>query len=344
MSSSGTGPYNPTLEASVTSEWNQIAWWEVTRLTSWGMPGVWANGFWDGWAPNYLFSVANNHNSLGRFYETFGNAIGNTMERTITEADFGATKKEWYRPLPPPSKLKWSMRNNNNYQQSADIMALSTVATNKDYFLKNFWQRGVNSYTKGKTLEPYGYVISADQKDPGDAAYLVNVLLRQHIEVHQSQGPLSVGGASYPAGSYVVKLDQPYRNCAYDLLGIQRFPEVGPPAYDDVGWTLGLHMDVKVAEVKDKAIFDAPLVAVTAPVKAKGEVGGQAAGAYIIANQTQTTLLPARIRLKAFKALAAEAAFRQTASSSTPARSSSRSLARRPSCTRRCRRSRTTWA
>jgi hypothetical protein len=27
---------------------------------------------YDGWAPNYMFYVANGHNSIGRFYETFG--------------------------------------------------------------------------------------------------------------------------------------------------------------------------------------------------------------------------------------------------------------------------------
>jgi hypothetical protein len=307
--SSGTGPYNPTYEPSVTSEWNLIAWWEVTRLTSWGMPGVWTSAFWDGWTPNYMFSVANNHNSIGRFYETFGNAIGNTMERTIDASAFGATTKEWYRPLPAPEKVLWSMRNNNNYQQSGTIMAFYAVATHKEEFLKNFWRRGLSSYTKGKEQPPHAYVIPSDQKDPVDTAYLVNVLLKQRIEVHESNAPFSAGGTTFPAGSYVVKLDQPYRNFAYDLLGIQRFPEDGPRAYDDVGWTLGLHMDVKTVEVNDRAILDVPMVRVTQPVKAKGEVSGQAAGAYIIPNQTVNTLLPARFRLKAFKALAAQEAF-----------------------------------
>lgn len=308
---SGTGPYNATYHPSVTSEWNMIAWWEVTRMTSYGMPGVWTHGFWDGWAPNYLFSVANNHNALGRFYETFGNAIGNTIERDLGEGRFRATTKQWYRPNPPYKKVLWSMRNNNNYQQTADLLAFYFVASNKEFFLRNFWKRGLDAYEKGKSEAPYAYIISSEQKDPVDAAYLINVLLKQRIEVHKATAPIEVKEGKFPKGSYVVRMDQPYRNHICNLLGIQKYPEDAPRSYDDTGWTLGLHMDVKTVKIEDKAIFDVPSVPITRQVKAKGEVvGDKAARAYIINHGTINNLLPARIKLKDFKSLAAEASFK----------------------------------
>ena len=308
---SGTGPYNPTYDPSVTSEWNLIAWWEVTRLTSFGMPGVWTHGFWDGWAPNYIFAIANNHNALGRFYETFGNAIGNTMERDLGEDRFGTAEKRWYMPVPPYKKVLWSIRNNVNYQQSADIMAFYFVASNKEYFLKNFWERGMRSYQKGKNETPYAYLIPAGQKDPGEAAYLVNLLLKQRIEVHQADEPIKIKDGNFPKGSYIIRMDQPYRNFALNLLGIQKFPEDAPRSYDDTGWTLGLHMDVVTIDIEDKAVFNVPVTPITKPVSVRGRVtGGKAAGAYVINHGTVNDLLPARIKLKDFKALAAEAPFR----------------------------------
>ena len=39
-------------------------------MTKRGVPGVWTGTFYDGWTPNYLFWIANTHNSIGRFYET----------------------------------------------------------------------------------------------------------------------------------------------------------------------------------------------------------------------------------------------------------------------------------
>jgi len=307
---SGTGPYNTTYDPSLTSEWNLIAWWEVTRLTSFGMPGVWTHGFWDGWAPNYFFSVANNHNALGRFYETFGNAIGNTLQRDLTEDRFGSTKKEWFRPIPTYKDVLWSMRNNINYQQSADLAAFYFVASNKDYFLKNFWERGTKALELGQKTPPYAFMVPADQKDPVDTAYLINVLLKQRIEVHRSTGPLSIGDAKYPQGSYVIRMDQPYRNLVLNLLGIQKYPEDAPRSYDDTGWTLGLHMDVETIAVDDKAILDAEMAPVTFPVRAEGTVAGsEAKGAYLIENRTVNNMFVARLRLKDFTVLAAEKPF-----------------------------------
>ncbi|MGB8953703.1 MAG: M14 family zinc carboxypeptidase [Candidatus Aminicenantales bacterium] len=308
---SGTGPYNATYDPSLTSEWNLLAWWEVTRLTSYGMPGVWTHGFWDGWAPNYLFSVANNHNALGRFYETYGNSIGTTMKRELAGDRFGRTSRTWYMPMPPYKEVVWSMRNNLNYQISADISAFYFVASNKEYFLKNFWKRSFKSYEAGKNEPPYAYVIPSEQKDMLDAAYLINVLLRQKIEVHQAEESIKTEEGTFPKGSYVVRMDQPYRSLVLNLMGIQAYPKDAPVSYDDTGWTLGLHMDVKTVEIKDKSILDVPLTPVVSPVKVKGElVGGKAAGAYIINNGTINNLLCARLKLRDFQALAAEEPFK----------------------------------
>jgi hypothetical protein len=314
--SSGTGPYNETYHPSLTSEWNLIAWWEVTRLSSYGMPGVWTHGFWDGWAPNYLFSIANNHNAVGRFYETFGNAIGNTMEREVEDRFLGGAEEEkikgkaWFMPIRPYSKVVWSMRNNINYQQTATLQAFYLVATNKEFFLFNYWKRGFDSYNSGRTVPPYAYIIPSGQKDPFDTAYLINVLLKQGIEVHQAKSSLKVGQTSFPSGSYIIRLDQPYRNLVINLLGVQKFPPNAPTPYDDVGWTLGYHMDIKTVAVDDKSIFDVPIDPVTQPIKPSGKViGGRASAAYIINHGTINNLITARIKLKAFKVLAAEAPF-----------------------------------
>ncbi len=307
--SSGTGPYNKTYDPSVTSEWNMLAWWEVTRLTSYGMPGVWTHGFWDGWAPSYLFAIANNHNAVGRFYETYGNSIGNTLDRKVGER-FGGTEKKWFMPSPPYKEVKWSMRNNVNYQQTADLSAFYFVATNQEFFLKNFWKRGKKSYELGKTEPPYAYVIPAGQKDPLDAAYLVNILLKQRIEVHKATAALSFGEDTFDKGSYVIRMDQPYRNLVLNLLGRQEYPEDGPRSYDDTGWTLGLHMDVETIEIEDETILGASLEPVTGPVEPEGRVvGGRATGAYIVNNGTINRLLTARVKLKDYKAYAAEASF-----------------------------------
>ena len=38
-----------------------MAYNEIEQLTEKGVVGVWTHGFYDGWAPNYMFYVANGH-------------------------------------------------------------------------------------------------------------------------------------------------------------------------------------------------------------------------------------------------------------------------------------------
>ena len=68
--STGAGPYNVAVDPVLTDEWWMLAKYEVSELTKRGVPGVWTGSFYDGWTPNYLFWIANLHNSIGRFYET----------------------------------------------------------------------------------------------------------------------------------------------------------------------------------------------------------------------------------------------------------------------------------
>ncbi|MFX5570810.1 hypothetical protein ABTD96_21035, partial [Acinetobacter baumannii] len=75
--------------------------------------------------------VANNHNSIGRFYETFGNAGGNTYLRDLSEIKYAGdavTSREWYRPDPPTQQVYWSSRNNINYMEAGVLASLSYTA------------------------------------------------------------------------------------------------------------------------------------------------------------------------------------------------------------------------
>ncbi|HUK29698.1 MAG TPA: M14 family zinc carboxypeptidase, partial [Candidatus Acidoferrum sp.] len=67
--STGTGPYNDSLDPITVDEWWLTAENDVMEMTKRGVPGVWTYGFYDGWVPNYMFFIAHSHNALGRFYE-----------------------------------------------------------------------------------------------------------------------------------------------------------------------------------------------------------------------------------------------------------------------------------
>jgi hypothetical protein len=311
----GTGPYNPNLDPSVFSEWHTIAFHEVATLTALGLPGVWTYGFGEGFAQVYQDSPAINHNGLSRGYETFGNATAETVERVIDPernryTGRAVTEQDWYRMVPPPKKLRWSLRNNTNYMQTGVLAALQYTARNASEMLRNFYRRGGNAVRKGASEKPYAIAIPETQADRRRLARLVNLLRDHAIEVARAAEPFKVKEGEFPAGTFVVRLDQPYRGYALDLLTPQKYPADKAPydAYDDVAWALPVALGIETKPIEDAAVRQVKLAPVTAPVAYPGRVAGEAAH-YLVRDSGQEALLAARVRLAGFKVEAAEKAF-----------------------------------
>jgi hypothetical protein len=187
--STGTGPYNAWLDPIVTNEWQRMAFNEVQGLTERGVPGVWTHGFYDGWAPNYMFYVANGHNAIGRFYETFGHGFPDTREAKLGASQ---TSRAWYRPNPPLTKVKWSMRNNTNLQESGLLLGLDYTAQHRQELLKDFYEKSRRSIAKAAMEGPAAWAILNDGRRPVLAAQLANLLQQQGAEVHRLSGEFEV--------------------------------------------------------------------------------------------------------------------------------------------------------
>jgi zinc carboxypeptidase len=306
MSWNGTGPYNPNIDPITYSEFLALSFYEVQTMTGLGMPGVSTWNFGEGFAHLYLDSVAMNHNAIGRGYETFGNGTAETLSVALAPEE---TSREWYRLVPPPSgTFSWSARDNVNYNETAALAALDYAATNSHTLLRNFYDKSLHSYRKGLDEAPYAFLIPADQGDPTRVAQLVSRLMGQHIEVSRAQSALTLKDGSYPAGTYVVRLDQPYRNYAVDLLTPQHYPKDGSEPYDDVSWELPAHYHLQAIPTSDAAVRSADLALLTQPPHPEGKITG-AGTVYLLKDTGQEGWLEARYRLAAFHLDVAERAF-----------------------------------
>jgi hypothetical protein len=304
--STGTGPYNAWLDPIVVDEWSQMAYNEVNGMTREGVPGVWTHGFYDGWAPNYAFYAANGHNAIGRFYETQG--AGDGANRIISNS----TDRAWYRPNPPVAQTLWSIRNNVNLQQSALLMGMNYVAANRERFLENFYLKSLRSVAKAKNEGPAAYVFPGNDPRPGQAAKLLRLLQAQGVEIHKTDAAFKVKDAEYPAGSYVVRMDQPYSRMADMVLDKQYFNVNDPRPYDDVGWTLGPLFNVKTVRVEDVSVLGAPMTPVKGEVRSPGGLIKPAAGAaqaYLLNHNADNALASFRFKNKDLKVHAAEKPF-----------------------------------
>jgi hypothetical protein len=328
--STGTGPYNAWLDPLVVDEFTRMADLEVQELTRRGLPGVWTHGFYDGWAPNYLFWVGLGHNAIGRFYETFGNHVPSTEDRVVRrESD-----RAWFRPNPPLPTVRWSLRNNVNYQESGVLLALSDVASRRTHFLEQYWTLGKRSVAKARTEGPAAYVFDAGQKRLGQLRDLMTLLRAHGIEVHVADrsfaakpgwppdGPRrNEGGAkpgsegkagknaapkdetlSFPAGSFIVRMDQPLSRLADALLDTQ-YVRGEERVYDDTGWTLGYTRNLASRRIVDQQVLAVPMRPWSGPARTPAAVKG---AALVIENDADTDIVRLRTALPGARLLVTE--------------------------------------
>jgi hypothetical protein len=339
----GDGPYNAWLDPLLTNEWQMIGWNNVQEMTRMGMPGVFAHGTFDTWSPGYLMFIAATHNGISRLYETFGNGgTAETMERTLSPDE---TSRTWYRQNPPLPRVQWSLRNNNNYEQTGVLVSLSYFANNRRLFLENFYQKSKRSVLKPGVEGPAAYVLPADDRRLGAQAALLTILQKQAVEISRATTPFTVTlpaahaastntrGAdsssrgredstraksdstkvatrTFPAGSYVIRMDQPYSRIADALLDYQYWspddPQKNP--YDDTGWTFPEGFNTQAIRVTDVKVLDVPMEAVTGTIRAPGGVEGNGA-VFVIEHNADNALATLRYRLAKADFQSAEESF-----------------------------------
>jgi hypothetical protein len=341
--STGTGPYNDEYDPIVVNEWHTLAYQEINELTRRGLPGIWTHGFYDGWAPNYtLLAVANLHNSIGRFYETYTSSGAGCRLVQLPVAD---TARRWDRANPPVNGVRWCIRNNINFQQSGSLIALRYVADHRETFLTNYVAKAERMIARGRNSAPYAFVIPRNQRHAAEAADMVNLFRAHGAEVHVATADMALKAApeKKPAGDsaargadtvsratdsagrsartpargtpvtvrtgdWIVRLDQPYSATVRTLLAIQKFKADDPPPYDDTGWTLDALRHVETIKVADSTILTRPMQLLTQDATVAGSTVGN--GTTLIVKHLgdwRSAVLP--WRLHGARASAAEAPF-----------------------------------
>jgi Zinc carboxypeptidase len=344
----GDGPYNSWIDPLVTNEWQMIGWNNVNEMTRMGMPGVFAHGTFDTWSPGYLMFIAATHNGISRLYETFGNGgTAETQERTLGANE---TARTWYKQNPPLPRVKWSLRNNNNYEQTGLLVSLNYVATNRRQLLRNFYEKSKRSIEKPKTEGPAAYVLPASDPRLGSQVDLLRILQKQAVEISRATSEFTVtiprparpaaggggrggrGGGNaaavdtaqpaapvtplpgekrtFPAGSYIIRMDQPYARIADALLDYQYWspndPQKNP--YDDTGWTFPEGFAVQAIRVVDTTVLNTPMTLVTGTITAPGGISGSGS-VYAINANADNALATLRYKMKDADFQAAEEPF-----------------------------------
>jgi Zinc carboxypeptidase len=314
----GDGPYNAWVDPTLTDEWAELGWNNIAQMQSFGMPGVFTHGDFDTWSPGYLMFIAAMHNGISRLYETFGNGGADTEKRILTPEEYSRT---WYRQNPPWPVVTWSQRDNNNYEQTALLTTISYFSHNTRHFLENYYQKSKRSIQKPTLEGPAAYVITNDEAHTNRNVELLKALQRQHVEAQLLTAAVTANvpgekrddkpkPQTFPAGSIVVRMDQPFSRIADALLDKQYWAPDDPQKhpYDDTGWSFTELFNLKVARISDPAILKADMKPLTDPASISGKVTGTGS-VVAIGNSGQTSLLSLLFQLKGGTVKVAEKPF-----------------------------------
>lgn len=278
-------PLDPNQDPLIQQGFAALGTHVAQRLTAAGKAGVVTNAIFDNYSPSLAYG--NYHGSVDLLSEAASAALATTvtLKEDELEADeetgFDPRKRTWNNPMPWKGG-QWSLSDIVEYDLIAARAFLNHLGLFRRQWLEDYY--GINKRIRTRAEKPYAFVIPAGQRDPGSAAELLEILQRGLVEVSEATDDVVLDGVTWPAGTRVVRLDQPAGAFAKTLLEIQEYPDLrkykdGPPQapYDIAGHTLPLQMGVRVVPVDRPIPADAALKVVEEHIEYRGTVSGDAA-------------------------------------------------------------------
>jgi Zinc carboxypeptidase len=252
-------PIAPEVPPLMSREVNTIGMTIAQELESRNMPGAthMGTGF-DAWYPGYIDYMPMLMNIDAFWTETALYQYATPHFYTIR--DFPPA----YRDLRPqslyPSPWKggwWRLRDAVDYMETASIAVLDYAAKYREELLYNRYQAGVKTITRYDKEPPFAYIVPRDQRDPVAAAAMLKRFAFNGVRIEALATPQAYDGVTYPAGTWVIPMQQEFAQFVRQLMEPQDYPDLrqfpgGPPdqPYDAAGWTLPYQMGVRVIEAR----------------------------------------------------------------------------------------------
>ncbi len=256
-------PIDPNVDATLAQLANMIGMGMAADLTAAGKKGVAVNAMYDFWTPARHYQAY--HGGMRILSESASARLASPI--TVTREQIAANalgynpRERAWNYLEPWLGGEWRIRDIIDYQSVAWESCLWQAAVRREDLLRHS-----HAILKraSERVQPYAFILPKDQLDPGAARRLLETLAFGMVEVQRADNAFEADGRSYPAGSFVIRMQQPYSAFAKTLLEKQEYPDLrlypgGPPKrpYDVTAQTLPLLMGVAVDTAKDR--FEVPL-------------------------------------------------------------------------------------
>ena len=280
-------PVNPNLDPRISQGIFLLGAHLAADLAREGKSGVASHVMYDNWWNGGNRTVPQRHNMVGILTEAASVTLASPIFLEKADLRGGgrgfpdhAAGVTFVDPWPGGW---WRIGDIVEYELTAARSLLTLAARYRDWFQGNYRAVALDQIEAGASEPPFAWVVPADQRDPGTASKLVEILHATGIEVRRATCEFEAAGATFPAGSWILPASQPYRGHLKDMMERQEYPtRVGPDGrperpYDVAGWTLPLQMGVRAVAIAEP--FEAESEAVDTVETTGGHIHGDAEGA-----------------------------------------------------------------
>jgi hypothetical protein len=251
-------PVEPNVDPLIVWGFNTLGTAMAWDLAGQGKRGVVVSATYDAWTPARAYQ--HYHAGVRILSETASARLATPIEVRPEQLQgrrgFETDVASWNFPQPWEGG-RWTLADIVEYQSAAALALLRQAAANRELWLRNFLAIGERA-VRGWEGWPRAFVVPREGQPEAALRTMLGILQRGAVEIRTALQPMSVDGRSYPAGTYVIDLRQPYGAFAKALLERQEYPDLrqypgGPPRapYDVTAHTLPLLMGVHVDRVRD---------------------------------------------------------------------------------------------
>jgi len=287
-------PVNPNLDPLLLRELYVLVGQAAVDLTRAGKSGIATGTIFDAWYNTANRAAPLRHNVLSVLSEAASANLASPI--FLRGSDLRSGGREAVAPGPEitASSLEpwpggwWRLRDIMDYERTTALSFLRTISSQRERYLETYTRLAERQVEKGKGEPPSAYLVPEEQRDRPAAAGLLKVLADGGAEILKARAGFTADEVSYPAGTFIVPLAQPYRAFIKDLLERKAYPlppgedAVAHLPYDEASWSLPLQMGVKVVEVRTR--FDADAAPAEDLGPGPSEIEGGDGALYLIPN------------------------------------------------------------
>jgi hypothetical protein len=224
------------------------------------MPGAISESRFDNWYPGFVDYAGSFRNEISFFTETALYRYATPRFYTVDEFPKDMQDLKALTMYTTPWRGGWwHLRDAVDYMVAASMSVLDTAARYRETLLYNRYQAARDNIQRYEQEPPFAYVIPSVQADAPEGQLLARTMQENGIRIDESEAGFHANDRDYPAGSWVIPMNQPYSALAKELFEVQRYPSAlftdsNKPVdlpYDVTGWTLPLQMGVRADAITD---------------------------------------------------------------------------------------------